>query len=713
MAAASTSGPLDTEWWKGTSDDANASSPFYQGCSEIFVGGGWGGVYSFYRRVLDGVEENQKKGHQYCLMEQSGRIGGRTYSVPIDPHHTHGTRFVVDVGAYRFSPDMHLVGDLILHQLQLPTECYEPSCPSAKVDFPEPFQFNFSAPLRRIVDPDTGLPGGYVTALHRMVETCRRLGARVFLNTRLVQLNVQDKKETDEDGSKTVHLEFENTLTGERSFIQSNTALGSTHNSNNDDDNNTLNVLVLNLPRNHLFQVQGVRESLDPYVEQALECIVFDVPADIFGKDKANAMEKLKHQVTHFGKAYLYYDTAWWRTILNQTQGIWPPSAALWAVNTTQGIMLDLHWHDGPVQCDSNTAVQREQRQQTTMSLTNRSLASCQGFLQIYYSMSNETFYSSIPKLPDHHSANAATDPLGVVWNTDGPLARMKLQQTHNAVMEVLQPLFNQTPALWNVSRTLTPPTGLIVGMWHRPNPAHPMGTGLTSPTKVYYDSSLSGTPDRACGGLPGLTDQVYRDLALQPFATVAAATAVMAAPPAPVVSHNTRSHWSSTLSSSSSPHIFLVNNDYVCINVRHFWGDWAEESLLQAERAMYVLGTPKPSWLNDTYYQEHVVQRTNAKVPPSSSSSYSKKTTRSDVSGTLQLRASMGVLLEKESNIVDMSSWFNTWTSGSTSIAVGSSGLWCMSLLGGVMVMIIVARGCRWCSEGKKSSIQRRRTRS
>ena len=46
-------------------------------------------------------------------------------------------RLTLDVGAYRFSPDMHLPGDLILKKLQLHTRCYEPGCPSAKLDMPK------------------------------------------------------------------------------------------------------------------------------------------------------------------------------------------------------------------------------------------------------------------------------------------------------------------------------------------------------------------------------------------------------------------------------------------------------------------------------------------------------------------------------------------------------------------------------------------------
>eukprot|EP00951_Prasinocladus_malaysianus_P006106 scaffold43257_cov40-Prasinocladus_malaysianus.AAC.1 len=53
----------------------------------------------------------------------------------------------------RFSPDMHLPGDVILNVLGLPVECYEPDCPPASKDFPPPFHFNYSAPLMRIISP--------------------------------------------------------------------------------------------------------------------------------------------------------------------------------------------------------------------------------------------------------------------------------------------------------------------------------------------------------------------------------------------------------------------------------------------------------------------------------------------------------------------------------------------------------------------------------
>lgn len=60
-------------------------------------------------------------------------------------------------------------------------------------------------------------------------------------------------------------------------------------------------------------------------------------------------------------------------------------------------------------------------------------------------------------------------------------------------------------------------------------------------------------------------------------------------------------------------------------MNVNYFFGDWAEESLLQAERAMYILSTTttasssssslndnKPSWLNELYYKTKVTSQVN-----------------------------------------------------------------------------------------------------
>jgi hypothetical protein len=40
-------------------------------------------------------------------------------------------------------------------------------------------------------------------------------------------------------------------------------------------------------------------------------------------------------------------------------------------------------------------------------------------------------------------------------------------------------------------------------------------------------------------------------------------------------------------------------------------WGDWAEEGLLQAERAMLLLGMSPPQWMqNKDYYHTNVVKQ-------------------------------------------------------------------------------------------------------
>jgi hypothetical protein len=53
---------------------------------------------------------------------------------------------------------------------------------------------------------------------------------------------------------------------------------------------------------------------------------------------------------------------------------------------------------------------------------------------------------------------------------------------------------------------------------------------------------------------------------------------------------------------------VYMANNDWVSQNVEYFFGDWAEETLLQAERALYRLGLARPSWLNESYYNTKVV---------------------------------------------------------------------------------------------------------
>lgn len=511
-----------------------------ENCDEVFVGAGWAGAYSFYRRIMDDNNNINNRGQprSFCLFEQSWRIGGRTYSV-----HVNHTDFVQDIGAYRYSPDMHLPGDLIERDLQLPTECYQSDCPSAQSDFPSNFLFNYTAPLRRIVDPRTRMPSGYVTPLRRMIEIAKSRGGRVFTSTGLTRLEIIHVAEEHDDENKDsntktadmsrVKLQFRNTIT------------------NATIDIIDPSVVVLNLPRNKLFDVQGLEESLDPNVAQTLRCTAFDTPSDLF----AHPLEDRPDEATTLEKAYLYYEEAWWRTKLNVTEGEWPLPASFLTRPTRDGLRFNVRWHDGPVQCTADTSHSAQEQ--------------CRGLLEIYYSVSNETFYSSLAPDPD--------EPLGSVWNPgseDDNESAAKLSRVHDGLMDILAPLLSAKGLL---ASNFDPPVGLLVGVWNRPTLDDPLGRGYTAPTKVLYDPRMSGPPRRTCG-IPDLTDESYRDTALQPWA------------------------------SKNIPHLFLVNNDWVCMNVRYFFGDWAEESLLQAERAMYILGTSRPLWLNESYYREKVV---------------------------------------------------------------------------------------------------------
>ncbi len=172
-------------------------------------------------------------------------------------------------------------------------------------------------------------------------------------------------------------------------------------------------------------------------------------------------------------------------------------------------------------------------------------------------------------------------EPLGSVWDTDGPEAAAKLNHIHSGLMEMMQPLF-QEKGIEDPHSIIDPPLGLIVGVWNYPDADFPLGSGYTAPTKLLYDPAISGMPDEACG-VPGLTDMTYRDRALQP--------------------------WGTKLRGSS---LFLVNNDWICNSAADYQGDWAEESLLQAERAMYLLGTPKPEWLDADYYEQKIESKVN-----------------------------------------------------------------------------------------------------
>jgi len=466
-------------------------------CDVVSIGAGWAGVYFAYRMATSG--------RNVCVFEATHRVGGRTYSHTLQAG-SPPENFTLDVGAYRFSPDMHLPADLILDVLKLPTACYEPDCAPANKDFPKPFIFNYTAPLLRIVD-EHKQPAGYVRAIEGMVREIESRGGKLYLGAQL----------TDIEAAPTgVRLHFAEQVV-------------------------MTNQTLLNLPRPALLALPSLRARTPARTQKAQECVKFDLPTRVFPPGSLD----LGHSLT---KAYAFYEEAWWHTKLNMTEGQLPENA-FEPIRTSQGIPIGIHFNDGPVHCD---APQKN----------------CRGFLEVYYSTVVEDFFEDLRP--------SDKEPLGVL--TEAADAEGKLKKLHAAVMEVTGEAFKQK----GLAPPSEPPSMLVVGVWAR----GPTATGYTAPTKVYYsaDPSTPGGPDpldKACG-VAGLTEGEYRESVMMPV---------------------------------SDKRILVANNDWVALSTERMFGDWAEESLLQAERGLRRLGLPRPAWLNATYYEAQVASYAGAMV--------------------------------------------------------------------------------------------------
>lgn len=238
------------------------------------VGAGWAGVYFAFRQML--------LGRKVCIFEATDRVGGRTYSHRLQ---ADDEWFTLDVGAYRFSPDMHLPGDVI-KLLGLKTACYEPACPPAYDDFPKPFHFNYTAPLRRIVDSEN-MPAGYVTAIRGMIDLILAQGGQLFLQANLTDLQVLH--------SGDVRLLFESQAV-------------------------LTKLVMLNLPRSPFLNLPSLRSAAPNRTIHMAQCVKFDIPTTLFPAGSFSLGKSLT-------KAYAFYKDAWWHTHLNQTVGQWPENA--------------------------------------------------------------------------------------------------------------------------------------------------------------------------------------------------------------------------------------------------------------------------------------------------------------------------------------------------------------------------------------------------
>lgn len=431
---------------------ASLLASFSVTCEDAIIGAGWAGVYFAYRRFLSSGCSDCS---HICIFEATQRIGGRTYSVPGS---RTGTPFTLDVGAYRFSPDMHLPGDLILEHFKLPTACYEPGCPPAQRDFPKPFIFNYTQPLLRIVDPETELPSGYATPLHHMLTRMADAGVQVFLGMLLTDIKVIHHH--------SVQLSFAN----HDKIVLAKTAM-------------------LNLPRAQLLGLPSLAHALPARTLDVLRCNHID----------STPLDPSLGNSTSLAKAYMYYEDAWWHTRINLTVGAWPANA-FHPLSTSEGVFIGVRWNDGPVRCQDQRGVEYTPHSHTAKGFGDR----CHGFLEIYYASVNEFFYYNL--------SGAPKDPLGVV-RTQTPSGRASIELAHSALLEAIAPLLAKASV---DPSSLPHPTRLVVGVWsHLDRGPHP--DGYTAPSKVYWSPTGSGSLAAACS-IPDLTPDEYRQTVLQPF---------------------------------------------------------------------------------------------------------------------------------------------------------------------------------------------------
>jgi hypothetical protein len=234
-------------------------------CEYSVVGGGWAGVYAAWRLVVDA---GKVPGKSVCIFEAMSRAGGRTLTAKNDQG------LMVDVGAMRYSEDMHLPADLIAGPLDIKSTCFAPSCPK------DPTRGNRT--LLKLVDSNKQNVG-FAAPILKMLKQLSLAGATIVYNARLSKIE-------DLSGSNCtacISLGFE----GGKVFRAKS--------------------VVLNLPRNALLNLTDTSAIFTEAPGGAKEA------QDRIGCADNSPMGRKEYAV----KAYLSYTDAWWLTKLNLTEG--------------------------------------------------------------------------------------------------------------------------------------------------------------------------------------------------------------------------------------------------------------------------------------------------------------------------------------------------------------------------------------------------------
>eukprot|EP00956_Cyclotella_meneghiniana_P010958 scaffold15315_cov36-Cyclotella_meneghiniana.AAC.4 len=335
-----------------------------QKCKVSIAGAGPGGIYTAMRLV----ESKTFNADDICIFELSGSPGGRVKSLD---HVVPNKDFVVDAGAYRYVPSndngvgennwypganydpstmppplwyiTRITSYLIQEKFKLPTLCYSVE------------EFCLA---RKIVDA-SGRNAGFFTLVKAMLNEITSAGVHVYYSHKLTSIS-----QTEADGYKELTFETKSDVEKvETMHLFLNTGLSP----------------MLNIVRSSSFPMSFMSDAFYSNVVA------------------------LKSQ---FGrKLYLFYDDAWWITLLNKADGTFSQAGGF------DTVPLEGRYHDGDVACDSTTGA-------------------CSGFLLALYNSDDNDEGSSFLRRFQGDISN----PVTTLTNST-PEGGLLLQKAHEALM--------------------------------------------------------------------------------------------------------------------------------------------------------------------------------------------------------------------------------------------------------------------------------------
>eukprot|EP00928_Gymnodinium_smaydae_P031409 TRINITY_DN23057_c0_g1_i1.p1 TRINITY_DN23057_c0_g1~~TRINITY_DN23057_c0_g1_i1.p1 ORF type:complete len:549 (-),score=78.90 TRINITY_DN23057_c0_g1_i1:67-1635(-) len=211
----------------------------------------------------------------------------------------------------------------------------------------------------------------------------------------------------------------------------------------------------------------------------------------------------------------------------------------------TQDPPLAIRYHDGPVECKEGVDAVDE-------TIWGPPIAGgvCRGALQVVYDFNNVDWWLE-------HQGNRGEPATRI---TEPEI----LTKVHSRLLDAHASVFARAGVN---PKSLPLPEWIALGTWVKdPSVLQP------GPAKVVYKGEDAGLA-KACK-VQNLTGIEYAESILKPV-------------------------W---------PDIWSANNDFHAQATEAWDGDWAQDSLLLAERVLHKLSVPAPAWLNNTYYQKRIV---------------------------------------------------------------------------------------------------------